>query len=132
MRPTHLGKDALRRAFFLGSSDELVIVAPPIHKTLELVVQENCHLLAGRVGVRKGEFFLADGDKFKTLGKVKAIRLREYLDTLTEARKQHALEDCSRELLDLGLDPADFGAAEAANAANNGRPGANLLNMMGW
>jgi hypothetical protein len=66
---------------------------------------------AERVGVRKGEFFLAEGDKFKVLGKVKAIRLREYLDTLTEARKQHALEDCSRELLDLGLDPADFGAA---------------------
>jgi len=35
----------------------------------------------------------------------KIVRLRQYLDTLPEGPRQHALLDCERELLDLGIDP---------------------------
>ena len=39
----------------------------------------------------------------------KGIRLREYLDTLPEAPRQHALKDCALELRDLGIDPVELG-----------------------
>ena len=47
----------------------------------------------------------------------KVIRLRAYLDTLPEAPRQHALEDCERELRDLGIDPNELGKADAHVAA---------------
>jgi hypothetical protein len=47
----------------------------------------------------------------------KILRLREYLDTLPEAPRQHAIEDCERELRDLGIDPAALGKAELAVVA---------------
>ena len=50
----------------------------------------------------------------KASRKAKTVKLREYLETLTEAQKQHALEDCARELQDLKIDPAKLGKAEGA------------------
>ena len=41
----------------------------------------------------------------------------KYLDTLTMARRQHALADCAQELADLGIDPATLGAADTEPAA---------------
>ena len=75
-------------------------------------VGDGCPL-AAHIGVRKGEFHLSDAAYTKAAGKAKALRLAAYLETLTEAQRQHALEDCAKELHDLGLSAADlpFGAA---------------------
>lgn len=67
--------------------------------------------LAGQIGVKKGEFHLSEAAWNKAASKARAIRLREYLGTLTEAQRQHALEDCQRELADIGLKSVDFGLA---------------------
>ena len=64
--------------------------------------------LASKIGVRRGEFHLSEAEYNKATAKARALRLKEYLETLTTARKQHALEDCERELRDLGLNPADL------------------------
>ena len=79
--------------------------------------------------------------------RAKSVKLKDYLDTLTEAQKQHALEDVAQELKDLKINPADLGKAEAvpegdgkgaafaaafANAINNGGndAGEGLMNMI--
>merc|ERR1719231_2003013 len=67
--------------------------------------------LASKIGVKKGEFHLTEADWNKAMSKVRALRLADYLNTLTEAQKQHALEDCRREIEDIGLKPADFDRA---------------------
>jgi len=64
--------------------------------------------LATKIGVKKGEFHLSEADWNTAMSKARAIRLDEYFNTLTEAQKQHALEDCKREIQDIGLKPADF------------------------
>lgn len=66
----------------------------------------------GGVGIKKGEYFCnAAGQWEKVSSKSKAIKLKEYLNTLTEAQRQHALEDCANELRDLKIDPKDLGLA---------------------
>ena len=66
----------------------------------------------GGVGIKKGEYFCnAAGQWDKVSSKSKAIKLKEYLNTLTEAQRQHALEDCANELRDLKIDPKDLGLA---------------------
>ena len=50
----------------------------------------------------------------KASRKAKTVKLADYLATLTEAQKQHALQDCARELKDLGINPKDLGQAQAA------------------
>ena len=69
---------------------------------------------ARRCGIKRGEFHVSAQDWPKLSSASKVIRLNEYLETLTEARKQHALEDCARELGDLGIDPALVGKATKA------------------
>ena len=46
--------------------------------------------------------------------KAKMLMLKDYLGTLTETQRQHALTDCERELRDLQINPADLGKAEEA------------------
>jgi len=67
--------------------------------------------LAARIGVKKGEFHLSEKAWNAAASKARTIRLSEYLDTLPEAARQHALADCARELADLGIDPNSLGAA---------------------
>ena len=78
--------------------------------------QEDCggdahpHIARGcpyaeRLDVKKGEFFLSE-EKFNVAAsKFKAIKLQEYLATLTDARREDALRLCDRELRDLNIDP---------------------------
>ena len=61
--------------------------------------------LAKRIGVKEGEFHLPQEEWNKAMGRAKAIKLTEYLGTLTEAQRQHALADCAVELRDAGIDP---------------------------
>ena len=70
--------------------------------------------LAERIGVKRGEFHLPMAEWERAMGRARVIKLREYLDTLTEARRQHAIEDCARELRDLGINPENLGAADNA------------------
>ena len=57
-------------------------------------------------------------DAYKRVStRAKVLNLRAYLDTLTMARRQHALADCAQELADLGIDPATLGAADTEPAA---------------
>ena len=64
--------------------------------------------LAESIGLKPREFHIREADYAKAMTRAKVIKLHEYLDTLTEARKQHALQDCEREIRDLGLDPSNF------------------------
>ena len=53
------------------------------------------------------------GEAWETASrKAKTLKLKDYLATLTEAQKQHALEDVAKELRDLKIDPKDLGKAE--------------------
>ena len=49
----------------------------------------------------------------KVSSRTKGLKLKAYLDTLTESQRQHALADCATELAAFHLRPADFGAADA-------------------
>ena len=61
------------------------------------------------------------GEAWETASrKAKMVRLMEYLATLTEAQKQHALEDCANELRDLKINPAKLGKAEDATKGGGG------------
>lgn len=98
------------------------------------ICQEDCggdahpHIGAGckwakRCGIKPKEFHVSAHDWPRLSSASKVIRLNEYLETLTEARKQYALEDCARELGDLGIDPALVGKAESAGKASGKRRG---------
>ena len=78
----------------------------------------------GGVGIKKGEYFCnAAGQWDKVSSKSKAIKLKEYLNTLTEAQRQHALEDCANELRDLKIDHKDLGlAVPVARPVGDGDP----------
>ena len=67
--------------------------------------------LAPQIGVKKGEFHLSNAEWNKAASKARTIKLKEYLATLTEAQRQHALIDCANELKDLKIDPVKLGAA---------------------
>lgn len=69
--------------------------------------------LAKSIGVKPTEFHLPDAEYHTAMTRAKGRRLKEYLASLTEAQRQHALADCAMEMADLGLDPADFGVADA-------------------
>ena len=71
-----------------------------------------CPMLA-RIGMQKSVH--SESDFEEASRSATAIRLREYLDTLPEAPRQHALEDCALELRDLGIDPMEFGMAAEAS-----------------
>lgn len=68
--------------------------------------------LAPSIGVKKGQFHLSRREYEKASARAREIKLREYLSTLTEARRQHALQDCQRELRDLGINPTKLGMVE--------------------
>ena len=61
--------------------------------------------------MRKGEFHLDKASYDAAMVRARALKLREYLGGLTEARRQLALKDCEAEMRGLGLDPAAFGLA---------------------
>jgi len=61
--------------------------------------------LADQIGVKKGEFHLSEEEYSRAASRAREIRLRQYLESLTEEQRAHALEDCARELADLGIDP---------------------------
>ena len=86
--------------------------------------------LAEQVGIRPREFHVDDGEYTRGTTQLKAKRLAEYLTTLPEAHRQHALEDCATELADLGLDPKtllDGGERGARREPNTRRAVARRL-----
>ena len=84
--------------------------------------------IAAQVGVKPKEFYMDEREWPKVSSKTKGLKLKAYLDTLTESQRQHALADCANELAALNLRPGDFGAADAAAAPLGGlREGAVRL-----
>ena len=79
----------------------------PAHKHVA-----SCPLLK-RIGMAD-KVHQGGGTWEKASRKAKMLMLKDYLATLTEAQRQHALTDCERELRDLKINPADLGKAEEA------------------
>ena len=76
--------------------------------------------LAEQIGVRKGEFHLDELEYERASRRARGLRLQQYLSTLTVAQRAEALEDCARELADLGIDPAKVG--DKRDAGGGRRP----------
>ena len=72
------------------------------------------------MGVKPNEFFIDDRDWERASSKARGLKLAAYLDTLTEAQRQHALADCAAELAALNLNPGDFGGADVERSAEEG------------
>jgi len=78
--------------------------------------------LAKLIGVREGEFHLGEAEYTRAAARAREIRLQQYLESLTVEQRVEALEDCAREIADLGIAVPQVGEKrDTAGARRLGR-----------